>query len=909
MTASAEAGGLRYQFENIEYDEIAALLCVDGEPVNIEPRPLQVLAELLRHAGEVVTKEELFDRVWDGRPTVDNVLANAVSKLRGVLGEAGAARIVTVPRVGYRLTGPVQRIEAGAAPQTLQAGQPVPAREGYVLERPLGRGSRSDVWLARHAKLGQAHVFKFADDGARLTALKREYTLYRVLKQELGPRDDFAVVIDSNFAAAPYFLECEYGGQSLLEWAEEDDRLAQMPQPERLALFVQIASAVAAAHSVGVLHKDLKPGNVLVSGQPGVWQARLTDFGSGRLLDATRLAGLQVTALGLTHTQDVAPDSISGTYMYLAPEVMAGQAPGTQSDVFALGLMLYQLVVGDLRRPLVTGWEREVEDDLLRDDIRAATEGRPQARLASAAELAWRIEHLDARRSAAAARAAELLSAQRAQAQAARDRARRPWVLAASLCLMLGLGLSLWQARQARQAQARAEAAAANAEAVDDFLAQDLLAANDLARAGPNKPLTLLDLLRRGAASAGERFRNQPQTEAAVRLHLARAFAKLWASTDASLQYDIVLDLLKKQLPPGDERLLSLQFEYVNLMFEMNQKQEALALFDAAEAQAGSARMHTASELAVLALRARITVESDRGQAARALDSARELLAMSESVPGVGSIYRIVARSTLASALQNAGQVEEAQRLMAELTVPPLSLNPESTNAWAWVNMMQASGLRDAGRPAQAQRLLLETLARLDAAARPSTWHLGYAHSELGNASMVAQDFKLASESYRQAMKYFALALGEEHQFYRITASNLAESEASLGHFKAALQICLDHEAWFKEHASRGFYPQLEVTRGRALIGLGRQAEALAPLERVLGLHIDGTGEQPSIEHWHAQALHGMALMAVGRLNEGLASAQAAYLKLSQADKLPTDLPELNRFFAAQHWRVAAARP
>ena len=76
----------------------------------MEQKPLQLLGELLRHVDEVVTRDELFDSIWGGRRTVDNVLTNAVAKLRRSLGAAEEGRIVTIPRVGYRFTGPVERI-------------------------------------------------------------------------------------------------------------------------------------------------------------------------------------------------------------------------------------------------------------------------------------------------------------------------------------------------------------------------------------------------------------------------------------------------------------------------------------------------------------------------------------------------------------------------------------------------------------------------------------------------------------------------------------------------------------------------------------------------------------------------------------------------------------------------------
>src|SRR5207253_452264 len=120
---------------------------------------------------------------------------------------------------------------------------------------------------------------------------------------------------------APYFLEYEYGGLDLSTWAAEGERLSALPVPQRVALFLQIALAVSAAHGVGLLHKDLKPANVLISGNDGGWEARLTDFGSSRLLEPDRLAELGVTAMGMTMTEGEAASSGGGTLLYLAPEL------------------------------------------------------------------------------------------------------------------------------------------------------------------------------------------------------------------------------------------------------------------------------------------------------------------------------------------------------------------------------------------------------------------------------------------------------------------------------------------------------------------------------------------------------------------------------------------------------------
>lgn len=376
-------------------------LRVQGKSVELEAKPWEVLHQLLLHAGEVVTKEELLDSVWPGLTVVDGSLATAISKLRKALGDDSL--IVTLPRIGYRLAVPVQTT-ATATPEShellLSPGQTVPLRDQWRLIRRLDRSPSSEVWLAEHPKTHECRVFKFASDLERLRALKREVTLARLLRDSLGERPDFVRVLEWNFEKLPYFVESEYVGPNLAEWTIQAGGLSGIPATQRLSLFVSIVQGVAAAHSLDVLHKDLKPGNILVSlDQEGHPQIKIADFGSATLLAPSRLGALGITNLGFTQPVAADQDSITGTAMYIAPELLAGQSPTAASDVYALGVLLYQLLAGDFRRPLAPGWEMDITDSLIRKDIGDAACGDPLRRIKTASELADRLTTLEVRRS------------------------------------------------------------------------------------------------------------------------------------------------------------------------------------------------------------------------------------------------------------------------------------------------------------------------------------------------------------------------------------------------------------------------------------------------------------------------------------------------------------------------------
>ncbi len=337
--------------------------------------------------------------------------------------------------------------------------QTIPRRPHWVLTERLGVGGFGEVWLAVH-KSGEKRVFKFCFEASRLRALKREVTLFRLLKEALGHRDDIARILDWDFEAAPYFLEVEHTeGGDLLTWAESRGGLSQVPLATRLDLVAQVADALAASHSVGVLHKDVKPENVLVTPDPtGEPRIRLTDFGVGLVIDRDQLAAQGVTTMGWTATLTEA-DSTAGTRRYLAPELLEGRAATVQADVFSLGVLLYQMVVADFSRVLASGWQREVDDKLLREDIAALVDGAPELRPQDASEVARRLRRLEERHRELAAeqrRLAEAEDARRALEQAQRRRRWVSWAAVAIFAVLLG---ALAVAERERRTRREVEAA------------------------------------------------------------------------------------------------------------------------------------------------------------------------------------------------------------------------------------------------------------------------------------------------------------------------------------------------------------------------------------------------------------------------------------------------------------------
>jgi non-specific serine/threonine protein kinase len=868
---------LRFRFDDCVFDGRSLGLTVGGTVVKLEPKQLEVLFYLLQHAGEVVTKQELLDEIWAGRVLSDAVLTKCIARLRQGLGDESQAIIKTVHGYGYRLVAAVQ-VETSPAPSLpqipeLKPGDAPPLRPQWALVQRLGSGSMGEAWLAEHGKTGEKRVFKFGLDAGSLTSLKREITLYRVLHDSLGPRPDLVRLLDWNLDEVPFYLESEYVEHgSLLDWADSQGGWRQTALTQRLELMAQIADALAAAHSVGVLHKDLKPSNVLVSGDRGSPQVKLADFGSGQLVDLARLEALEITRLGFTVAQAGAESG--GTPFYLAPEVLAGQAPTARSDIYALGVMLYQCVAGDTRKPLAPGWESDVDDPLLREDIAAAAAGDAAQRLGDASLLAQRLRTLEARRSE---RAAEL--AARDEAQRLRDllestrKRRRQWgiasaVMAAVLCVV---SLLLWQVRDAEQ---RARSDAEIASAVNQFLTQDLLGqANPLVSG--RSDVRVRDLLDAAAKNVGTRFTGRPVAEASVRVALGNAYLNLGEFKPAQAELESALGLAE---PGGQADALA-----ANARLDLAQLHTRRSEYAKAREVVVPLLAHSDPAMRARGEIATAFVLIQEGDFKAALARLRELRPRVETLLGPNSTEALTTQSYLASAHRELGQYKEAIALYRQSLAGRQAQRGKG-------HVATLESMRGLGAALFLSGALAEALPVLESASRLSTDVFGPRHdrtllilSELALVKLGLKDYPGAEALMLSTLEARGTEYGKDSADYRTLLNNLGVLYGDMGdtvkQHKYLSQSCAAQKA-----ASGPSSPDALICHhnlARALMDLKRYAEAAALEKETMALAepVFGAG------HMFMGVIRSTHAVAIGYLGRTQESEQAFAEGIALLDK------------------------
>jgi serine/threonine-protein kinase len=192
----------------------------------------------------------------------------------------------------------------------------------YRLVALLGRGGMGEVYRADDLTLDQPVALKFLPEGvaadtARLTQFHNELRIARQVSHKNVCR-----LYDLGEADGRRFLTMEYvDGEDLASLLR---RIGRFPEDRAVAIARQLCAGVAAAHERGVIHRDLKPANVMIDGEGNV---RITDFGIA-------------TAAGSADAE------IAGTPQYMAPELLTGRPASTRSDIYALGLVLFEIFTG-----------------------------------------------------------------------------------------------------------------------------------------------------------------------------------------------------------------------------------------------------------------------------------------------------------------------------------------------------------------------------------------------------------------------------------------------------------------------------------------------------------------------------------------------------------------------------------
>ena len=222
---------------------------------------------------------------------------------------------------------------------------------GYRLVRTLGQGLLGTVWLAVAPGSGEPVALKVIaptrSAGEDLLRANATFLREADVARHLPPHADIVRVLEAGVERGSAWLAMEFAPGCELSRYTAPARL--LPEPVVLEIGRRLAEALEHAHRRGVVHRDIKPSNVLVDLPRG--SLKLTDFGLARLAEAER------TRTGL----------VMGTPAYMAPEQLAGGEADARGDVYALGVVLFQLLTGRL----------PFEADTLGELLRSTARGDP----------------------------------------------------------------------------------------------------------------------------------------------------------------------------------------------------------------------------------------------------------------------------------------------------------------------------------------------------------------------------------------------------------------------------------------------------------------------------------------------------------------------------------------------------
>ncbi len=478
-----------------------------------------------------------------------------------------AVRLQRMLEADALATGPLEHRLDDIVPELIEStGQPewetvAGSRIGpFELVEPLGEGGMGEVWRAERAdgSYRQAVALKLLKRGLDTRSILRRFMLERAILARLN-HPCIVRLIDGGMSenGRPWFAMDHVDGAPITVWADRH----QLGLRERVELLIKVCDAVAYAHGQLVIHRDLKPANILVDtdGRP-----RLLDFGIAKLLEDSAESDLTRTGVRVLSPA------------YAAPEQIGGEPVSVATDVYALGLVLFELLVGQLphdragqstsndRHPArsLSRWLAASDPTQLSARYGASSDPRRLARrvhgdLDQILAMALRAEP-ERRYASVSAFSADLKAWLQGWPVAARPdsalyrsrRFLRRHVLGVSataaviVALAGGLGLAVWQAGVAREQAALATAQALRADQTRDFIVSAFNSINPtLSRDGVR--VTLAEFLTTTVDRLDSALGDAPEARNDLRIELASAMQELGLLSEAGTELRKALDELR----------------------------------------------------------------------------------------------------------------------------------------------------------------------------------------------------------------------------------------------------------------------------------------------------------------------------------------------------------------------------
>ena len=399
---------------------------------------------------------------------------------------------------------------------------------GYRISRLIGQGGMGLVFLAEQTTPKRSVALKIIRPGLLNDELRRRFEFESTVLGQLQ-HPGIAQVYDAGVESGdrPYFVMEYIDGLPLKEFAEESNLSVR----RRLSLFAQICDAVLHAHQRGIIHRDLKSANILVTkeGQP-----KILDFGVARAVDAD----LQATTMATKEGQLV------GTLPYMSPEQIQGRALdiGTRSDVYSLGVILYELLAGklpiDVADSHLASAARAICDDeptplthynkQFRGDLNTITlkalEKAPDRRYQSASDLAGDVrryinnEPIEARPATLGYHLTKF---------AGRHKGLVAGLAATVLMMVAGIIGTTTQAVRATNQKRLAQQEASVAKEVNQFIRQWLLSVDPTLAEGKASEVTMQDALDRAVTKLQEQPPEHARVQASLEDTIGRAYISL----------------------------------------------------------------------------------------------------------------------------------------------------------------------------------------------------------------------------------------------------------------------------------------------------------------------------------------------------------------------------------------------